>query len=329
MTRIATTLCLLLAATLLSGCSSSFSIKGNIEGLGDQNMRVVYATAQGVQESWVKVKANRFEVKGKVDGPTLVTLVDVTARPIARFVLDEGDDVKVRGNCSDIYRLECKGPKLCEQWMQFHTDNATLYQSSQTDKINQLIEQYAAAHPDDELSTVLLLFDYSRATQPQLLDKQLAKLSDKAKPQALLDIWKRLQKATEAARAPQVGSMVMLASNGSYEALNPTLGRFTLMWLWTPAPEHSQQVEQLKQLQQSAKGLQVADVLMEPDSAMWRPTLRNDATTWHHFWAPEGPMNTALKPLGITSVPCFVVLDSRGKVLYHGSDLNQASKAIK
>ncbi|MBQ1611552.1 MAG: hypothetical protein II087_06605, partial [Muribaculaceae bacterium] len=76
--------------------------------------------------------------------------------------------------------------------------------------------------------------------------------------------------------------------------------------------------------------LQFVDVLMDADSMMWSRTRKEHMGAWRlHFWAPDGPLNSALKQLNISAVPSVLVADSLGKVTYAGSNVKQAVDALK
>lgn len=313
---------------LLASCSKPFKIQGNIDGTANRKIRVIYATAQGVTDQWICAEGDRFEVTGHTDGLALVTIADDTGRQLARFVLADGDNVQVRGAMSDLCRMECKGPDVDERWMRFIADNASIYQARDAAGINTQIEAYCAKHPDDVLSTVLLLFDYSQG-QRSRMGQLLQNLNPESKNEDLMKVWNAFRKATEVSKAKKIGHTVMWSSTGGYETFNPRQGKMSLLWLWSPGIGHANHVSQLKKLKRALPTLQVADVLVEPDSSAWRPTLKGDSTTWQHFWVPEGPMSPALKPLGISTTPLFVVTDSLGKILYNGGDISVAIKTVR
>lgn len=317
-----------LALLLMAGtaCSRSFKVQGRIMGLGSQNVQMLWANAEGTGEQWVAAKQGRFELKGQSKDYALVVLCDAQGTPIARFVLKNGDKIKIRGELDERYQLEVKGPKANEEWFQFMNEHAAVYQGGDRSVLDPAIEQFVKQHPGSMASTLLALLDYG---QPDKVDALLKQIEPEAQPKSLIDAVKRL-KQWSAQPPVRINSFILLDSKGDYASFSPVMKPATLLYVWTPEVAHQQRCEQIKQLAtRYGTRLQVADVCLAADSLQWRGALQDQAFVWPHYWAPEGPMNSQVKPMNITATPTFVVADSLGRVKYFGARLDAAAQSLQ
>lgn len=315
---------------VLSGCSKSFKIKGNVLGVGTQNLRVLYATPLGVWEQWVMSDNNRFEITGQSEEPVLVIISNAQGGLLARFMLANGDDIKVRGTSVDPYRLEVQGPDVNERWYAFIRDHASQYSNDDRTTLNSAIADYARQHPDDVLSALLLLCDYRSTGGIDEVKPLLEALKPEARPESLLATYRNLLK--QAAKQPTtLSSLLLFESKGDYASFSPTTARASLLYLWSVQNSVGKDSKPLSDVaSQMGKKALIADVLMDGDTSSWSINRREYLTAWpQHFWAPEGPMNESLKHLNIVATPTFIVADSLGHVTYMGSNVQQAVTSLK
>ena len=319
-----------LLIAVLSGCSKSFKIKGNIVGLSTQNLRVLYATPVGVWEQWVMSQDNRFEVKGQSEEPALVTIYNAQGSLVARFLLENGDEIKVRGTSVDPYKLEVKGPDVDERWYAFIQEHASQYSNDDRTSLNIAIADYAKQHPDDVLSTLLLLCDYRATGGIDEVRPMLEALKPEARPESLLATYHNLLKLT--AKPPTtLPSLLLYESKGDFASFSPTTARASVLYLWSKQNTVADDSKPLSEaITSMGDKVLMADVLMDADTSMWYLMRREYHSAWtQHYWAPEGPMNEFLKPLKISATPTFIVADSLGHVTYAGGDVKQAVALLK
>ena len=320
----------MLVLCVLSSCSNSFKIKGNIVGLGSQNLRVVFATPVGVWEQWVMSKENRFEIKGQADEPTLVTIYNAQNSLVARFLLENGDDIKVRGTSPDPYMLEVKGPDVNERWYAFIQSHASQYSNDDRASLNAAIADYAKQHPADVLSALLLLCDYHSTGGIDEVKPMIEALKPEARPESLLATYHNLLK--HIGEPPTtLPSLLLYESKGEFASFSPTTAQCSMLYFWSKQNTVSEDSKPLNEAvsQLGSKAL-VADVLMDGDTSMWSLNRREYMSAWkQHYWAPEGPMNESLRSLNIGATPCFIVADSLGRVTYAGGNVQQAVAALK
>lgn len=315
---------------VMYGCSKSFKIKGNIAGIGNQNLHMVYATPAGIAEQWVTAQENRFELSGVADLPTLVAIYDAQGGLLARLLVENGDNVKVRGTSTDPYRIEVKGSDVNERWYAFIHEHAAQYANDDRSALNAAIEQYAKANPADVLSTLLLLCDYRSTGGIAEVKPLLDAVKAEAKPDFLLSTYRNVLKLT--AEPPKsISSFMLYESKGSFETFSPTTANASLLYFWNKLSEVQNDAQLLKsEAERTAGKVLIADVLMDADSSSWANLRKQHMGAWRlHFWAPDGPVNSTLKQLNIASVPTVLVTDSAGKVTYAGSNMKLAVDALK
>ena len=123
---------LLTTAMMFAACSSdSFRLEARIEGLGTQNVQIVYATSDGVQSDWVTANDDRLSYEGFAPELTVLQVLDSDNRLIARMAVKNGDKLKFRGTLTDPMGIEFKGSDASEEWSKFIKENKELY-----DKLN-------------------------------------------------------------------------------------------------------------------------------------------------------------------------------------------------
>ncbi len=315
-------------AMMLCSCSNTFTIKGRIKGLGDQMLHVAYATPQGVKDAMVPAQADRFEFKAKLESDdwTLVYIYDMQSQPIAHFAVEQGSKVQVRGDLSQRHNLEVKGPDVDEQWYKFMAQHSADYDNPNHDNLDRAIEKYVADNPDDLVSTLLVLCDYSRLNNEARMKQLLSKLTEK--PEGLMASYDALQQHVAKPKTA-IASLLLYESAGDYAAFSPTTASASLLYFWTGTPSASAEMSQVKQLgQSSGNRLLIADVFIDPDTMSWRGILKSSGTQWKHYWAPAGPLDRQLQGLDLRSTPCYVVTDSAGKIVYNGAEMSQAQAAV-
>ena len=95
MTKIYAGLALLMAFGC--GSSDSFSVEGNVAGVGTQNLRVVYRAVPSGDLVTLKATAidNVFSFFGSAAEPTVVEIYASQKSPVAVFMAKNGDEIRL------------------------------------------------------------------------------------------------------------------------------------------------------------------------------------------------------------------------------------------
>lgn len=315
---------------IATACSSKFKIEGNIKNLGNQNVLMVWATAEGVKEVRTVAADGKFQFQGASHDPALVAIYDSQSKLIAHFVMEDGDHIQLRGDMTDLHAIEVKGSDVNERWYAFIAEHRTQYDDFSHAALDTSIEKYVAENPTDLLSTLLLLVDYNQLNNQQKMSQMLGKISTEAKPDWLMRTYTRLT-AKKPKASQKITSLLLIEDSGDFGSLSTTTAKATLLYLWVNNSSHNSEASGVCKLAEQfpdKSQLQIADIYIDPDTVSWRAYTKSDGSTWRHFWAPEGPLNNQIKTLSVRSTPLYVVTDSLGNVKYNGAEITSATQQI-
>ncbi|MGN0214192.1 MAG: hypothetical protein ACI4AH_05210 [Muribaculaceae bacterium] len=322
-----------IASFALASCSSdSFRLEARIEGLGTQNVHIVYATSEGVQSDWITAENNRLTYEGYAPELTVLQVLDGNDQLIARMAVKNGDKLKFRGPLNDPMAIEFKGSDVSEQWSSFLKENIELVNGGNQPMLDIAIEKYIRENPDNVVSTLLLLFDYGSLNDTKAIDKMLDGINDNAKPLFLLSTYQMLRNERNKDETNSHFFMFDLyESTGKWSTFRANGHSFSMLWLWSrDDAKHRATADSIKQLTKTyGKRLQVADVFVDGDTTVWRSTFKADSTNWTHFWAPGGPKSKYLSSLNTFTTPKYLLVDSLGIYHYRGESIAELTKALK
>lgn len=316
---------LLLVASLLLSCGggSSFKIDGQLVNFNGTSIRVIFNGDSGVVDEMVDLdKKGHFSFKGEASQPAIVNLVDQRNSLITTMVAVNGDHLKVKGDAATAMSVKIKGNKINEAWQLFRDEHAAFYTDPNPSRLNAAIEKYVREHPADVLSTVLLIADYS---EPENVTEMLSVIALEAKPKSLTSAYGLVGKERSNALLPRMMTLTLMKHKGPFEEIKLT-GHYSLISMWIKNQDPRDKMREM--LQGLDEGVQVIDVLAEGDTVQWQRTIADDPARWKHYWAPGGPVEQGIQLLGVTSMPWYAVTDSTGLVVYSGTSLTSAIKAI-
>lgn len=318
-------LILLLLTTVLASCSSdSFKIDGTLANLDGTAVRVVLMTDSGMVDELADVdKKGKFSYQGQSSQPTVISLMNQRGDVLATVVAANGDHLKMKGDASKAMGVKVKGNRLNEEWQLFRDEHQAFYTDVNHSRLDAAIEKYVREHPDDMLSTVLLLVDYSDHGNRDKVGKLLKDINIEARPKSLTRLFVSDPMKSKKANLPRLTTLTLWKHGGGFEEVKLT-DRMTLLTLWAqPQKNRNAVTAQVRALQEKTDGkVHVVDVLAESDTLRWHNTIAGE--DWPHYWAPGGPLEQGVQALGITSLPWYAVSDSTGLIVYSGPSLNEA-----
>ena len=335
MKQLKLTVILLLSATamMLAACSSdSFRLEARIDGIGTQNVQIVYGTGDGVQRDWVTANDDRISYEGYAPELTVVQVLDFNDRLIARMAVKNGDKLKFRGALNDPMGIEYKGSDVSEQWSEFIKENRELIDADNQPMLDIAIEKFIRENPDNVVSTLLLLFDYGSIANTDATDKLLGSINDNAKPLFLISTYQTLRNERSKNESNRHFFMIDLyESSGTWSTLRANGYSFSLLWLWSRDDDnHRATADSIRRIAHTyGKRLQVADIYVDGDTTTWRSTFKADSCDWKHFWAPGGPNGKYMNTISATSTPRYLLIDSIGIYNYRGESLAELTKVLK
>lgn len=319
---------LAMIVAMMSACdSSTFRISVDVQSLGNQNVHVVFLGDSGVTDKFIPTQDNKFSVEGSSSNLTVVNILDSQNKPLFRVAVKGGETIEITGDYNNPHHYHCKGSEVAQAWMDFESENAALY-SKRGDALDAAIEKYVEANRSSVVSTLLLVFDYSDLTTDKA-KKMLASIDEKARPASLVESMEQLIDAT-GKPVTQLRSMLLCRMGGDFEVFSLSKSRSTLILWWSEnGQQRREQIAAIKRMsKQYGDKLSVADVTLNSDTSAWRAIVNADSTQWAHYWAPGGILDQSIVNLKLRKLPVCIVVDSTGKQLYRGADMQAAQSTL-
>ncbi|MEG0700660.1 MAG: DUF4369 domain-containing protein [Muribaculaceae bacterium] len=322
-----------IAILCLSSCNSDkFRIEGNINDVGTQNIRVIYTSGSDLKSTWVPVIDGKFEVEGSSPELTVVNLFNQQKGIIAHVVAKNGDDIEIEGSIKNPFKIAIKGTDLNEKWNEFVIEHAEAFKKGNGTMIDIDIEKYIRNNKGSIVSTLLLMNDYSNLADTKTVKKLLNMIEESARPSQLLIPYTGFHEELRSANAKKkLLSFALYSKADSIETFKTKGSKTSLLYFWIP--ENGDRKEMIKKMKAINKKygkakLQITDITLENDSAIWKKEIKTDSVSWKQFWGLGGKMNNAIHAMDVKNAPYFIVLDSIGTQLYRGNSFDNASKTI-
>ncbi len=320
LTIIATTLVLLAVS-----CSDSeqFRVNGTIEGKPTMNLRVGYYADGAYRTLITAAREGEFEFFGRSASPAVLEIMDYDYRPLARLLVKNGETYEVTADPKNRFNVRLSGSAVNERWASFlKTNGADLAAGSMVP-----VESYVGEHPDDVLSTVLLITEYNSAYDPESADSLMNLIAPSARPSALTEAYNHMLQhlVTETALGP-VSDITYLDRSDSLRSFSPAAPYSVIVFSTIGAARSDSVVPAVKRLFKAKdRHPAVLDILLDTDTAMWKRGTRPDSAQWAQGWLPGGLAAPGVSAMGVSALPFYIVCDSTGRQLYRGRHAAVAS----
>lgn len=312
------------------GCTSrDFTIEGQIDGVPDKVITVAYIGDSGAVSQQITLsKGNMLKFTGISSDPTLVWLWDSQGQIVAQMVVKNGDRIIVASDGFQLPTLNVKGNDVTEQWMKFRKENQNLINSQEYVAVDKLIEKQITEHPDQLLSTVLLVAEYSQLDDTKKVSSLLQAINAEVRPQRLVSTLEYMIQH-KAGQPTMLTGLTMFRQDAGVEEL-VTRGKCTVLLFWSRGDERLQACVDTMRNVSGYYGRRVvmADILVDTDTAQWYRSTHNTAMPWGHWWAPGGLMDPMLHGLNVERTPMMLVADSTAHVVYWGLSPTDASVTL-
>lgn len=319
---------------LLNSCSdpTTFTAEGKIEGDGTQNMRAVYYADGSVKILIVPVKDGKFEFEANLNAPTLVEFFSANKSLMGRAYVEPGDVIKCDLYKNAPYKAKIKGNEITERWSKFLNDNIEITASGNADKINALITDYINKNKSDVLSTLLLITEYHTPENNEEASKLLLTIAPEGRPQDLIESYETLLDRTYNIKASEKLSAIShYSSTDSLKTFIPHESSYAIIAFSNKDTRNDGELaDSLRMLRKSYHGkrLQVIDMSLDEDTAIWKKSVKNDSATWRQGWVIGAVSAHSIERLGISRLPFYIVADSTGKQVYRGGSIEKATTMV-
>lgn len=324
----------ILASLILSACgdNSEFRIAGTINGIGTQNIYIIYSADDAVKTQNSTVIDGKFSIVGHSSHPTIVELYSSDKVMLGMLLAQNGETIECEFDKSNRYKVTLEGNDVSSQWAKFLTDNAELLASDNIDARNKLISDYVKKNPEKLLSTILLLTEFNAPENELVADSLLALVSLDARPLYLVNGYSTMLSHLNSETALGKVRPINLYSKGdSLISYNPSTSSYSILCFTTSNMQSRDTiVPELRNMYRmhDKKRLAIMDVSFASDTVLWKRAIKNDSAQWSQCWALGSVQAKSIDRLAIPRVPYFIVVDSMGKQLYRGSSISLARKTI-
>lgn len=317
-----------LLALQLSGCGNGhFSVKGNFSDGGTQNVRIVYVDGDHVASEWITLIDNKFTFEGSTENPTILYLFNQQRKLIAHAIVKNGDKISISGEIKKNYRTKVTGNDLNEEWNNFINEFSELLETHRYRRFDEKIDSFIDCNPENIVSTLLLLNDYSDLTDDEIVKEKLAKISSKAQPDYVMNSYYVIQTMNIEQKRQKLMTMPLYSSRDSVENFAPHQHTMSLIYFWnTEDNSRKTDIRELKKIEEShrADNFTIIDINLDTDTTRWKKAIKRDSIPWSRYWAVGGVMNRQLSFLQLSATPYYIVVDSTGTQSYSGQSLQEA-----
>lgn len=324
---------LALVVAVMCGCKKEnkpFKVKAELQGLGSQQVKVVYSGADGgIVDYWARCENNSFEIEGTCSNPSLLMVYNKMNVPIIKLVVAGGDKLEVKGKILEPYDLRVEGSEMAKQYNDFLVKHKTEYKSANTQALNTAIENFVKDNPKSIISTVLVMLDYSPGDDTAI-DKLLEKIDDSAKPESLIDSYNLLKARAKKPATKLTSLNIFEQSTGDFQMAHIKGDKPSVIVFWDRelgSNKRKEIFDEMKMLDLSQ--VQVMDISLDIDSTGWYFATHQDGTTWKHYWVPGSMMNGEIVNLQVNTTPTIIVTDSLGNQQYRGDNPIKARQTVE
>lgn len=320
---------------MLPSCGKNeFTLSGNLSDSRDKTLRVIYRAADKqrsfIEDNPVPLESDgAFSMKGIAVFPTVLWVTDMqTGELMMPIYAERGDELTLSGKYSEPWSWTVKGNKVMEQYSEWTKANAPVLKSGDSDKINAAVAGYVSENPDSRTAVFLLLTRFEIRDHESQYKSLLAKLDlDEDDLKEMKEACMAVQ-AVQTPKAPPKFSMRLPGIADSLMNVDLSGVSRTLVYFWhdTPTGEESALIESLE----ADSSRRCVSIFMDSDTVRWHRIIETDKAlkTTRPYRALGAESNPQVKAMGVTRTPYMIVVDSAGKILYHGSGTAKARSSL-
>ena len=275
-------LTILLLWMLLGACTDEnhFRIEGTIAGEPTMNIRVMYYSRGALQSGVAGAQKGKFEFFGDAPQPTLVNVYDYDYRLLGYAWVKNGEQVSMKIG-DDITHLQIDGTAVNRRWSEFLSSAADSLTAGSETK-NRAVEEYVAAHPDDVVSTLLMISVYDSSLDPLRADSVMESISVAARPASLASDFSFINGRMVTA-ADTVAAIAYYDSADSVAHFRPERAEYSVITLVRDDALRADSVNAvLKRISRRlGHRVQMLELSADRDTGTWEQSVSRDTATWH------------------------------------------------
>ena len=315
----------------LLACSDSeqFRVNGTIEGKPTMNLRAAYYADGAFHNLITAVREGEFEFYGKASQPALLEITDYEHRPIARLLVVNGETYTVKIDPATQFGIDISGNDANVRWSAFLRKNA----EALNDNPNNAVARYIAEHPDDIVSTLLLITTFDASTDALRADSLMAMIAPQARPSNIAEAYNYiLQRLVGDSVFGEVLPLKYVNRDDSLCSFNPAKQKYSLIVL--SRTDNTFRADSilpaLRRMHKNyfGKKLAILDFSLDADAHEWKRATNLDSAGWNQGWAAGSVAAMGIERLGVPRTPFFILCDSSGQQLFRGGRLLDVENKI-
>lgn len=340
MRKISTILCV--CVLFLSGCggkSNEFSVEGTLNNLGGRPLYAVYCLENGMVIDTLRPQNGFISFKNSSSALIPVQLYYFDKTPFIQIYVQDGDRIELSGDGQDPFGLKVKGSSLNKELFKFNQENKDLLQAWRAERnasasgvrtrryeqlskeLQSVVAAYVGKHDDSPVSAILLN-DYLLGEADEARCDSLIALLDPGVMEhgAGLPLMQYRDFKAELKNDTVLPYLSLVTAADTARLIDVREAKATLLCFWAAETAGTRVYE--KFLEETAARcdttVQVIDISLDRDSAVWKRAVAADSTRWTRLWAKGGYLYPGVKRLHIHRLPYLLVADSAGRVVARG-----------
>lgn len=318
---------LLLAAAfaLCVSCSNDdqFRVNGTLEDNATMNLRIHYTVNGSLRTIVTAARDGKFEFFASSPQPTVVEINDYENRPITRLYAVNGETFDITIDRTKPFGVKIEGNDVSSRWADFLRTNGEAFTAGSG---NEAIAQYIGSHPDDILSTLLLISYYDSSADAYAADSLLSLIDAKARPTSLTESYTMMLERLVTENTTEPVAPFRFVNADTARTFRPSDSKASLLaFTLDDAEDYTQLAEKLEREAKKYKEAAVLDLRTNPSAKSYEGA---DTCARVLGRLPGGIVALGVEKLGIPCVPFFIVTDSLGQQRYRGKDSRAAFNSL-
>ncbi len=321
---------------MLGACSKpdGFVVKMKINNLRDREVRTRYFNGLSVVSGSSLPFDGEVTLTGKTGDKTLLTFSLVDGTHLASLIVGNGDEIEVTLDADFPNEAKISGSADSKKLLEFRSANSHLFDMADPERLNDAIARYITDHPDEIVSTALLVNWFSTPGYEMRADSLLRLINPAAKSRPLLNNYQnQLAEQLSVDALANLTSLSFVNSRDSLIRFSPVRSSVSLIAFLDDGSGRSSRRQDLAQLNEVYKRyprrrFNILEFTLAVDSLNWQITMNSDTSSWQRVWAPAIFSDPRLRKFAVPGVPFFMVVDSTGQQIMRTRSVDAAVKCV-
>ena len=313
-------LCILSMCVVSCGDDTEFRVRGEVKGLGTRMISMMYVADGSIQMASAAAIDGKFDLRGDSKEYTVVEFFTGSNQLVGRLLAKNGDTFHCKFDMENPENIEVRGNKPSEQWSEFVKANGEMLKSGTPEMVDRLIAGYVTTHPDNIVSSLLMLTSYNSVDHESQADSLFSVIEPSARPEKLVEAYRLLlSENNTAALNAKVRAFTIHSLGDSMERFSPSRASYSLLCFSDAGIARNKERVALQRAFDCypRRRFKLLDVSLAPDTVTWKAAAV-DSLDWTQVWVPGSVCNSTFAALGIPRLPYYILSDSVGNQIYRG-----------